>query len=862
MNAAREHGDVCAPGVADVCALGAADVCAPGAADVCALGPPARYPRRTRDHAGLVAPPIHESRVAADAAHHMRCIPGLCFGLLALAACGDNVTPRVSIGGHVSGLHGTGLVLQNNAGDDATVSASGDFVFATPIAAGSSYAVTVKAQPQSPAQVCAVSNGSGTATVHATTDISIVCTTSDFAVSGMVTGLSGSGLVLQNNAGDDLAVDQNGSFSFATPVASGETFAVSVKTQPAGPTQTCTVSGASGTVGNGPVTTVVVDCATDRFTVGGSISGLTGSVVLQDNAGDDIVVTANGSFAFPTTVASGAGYAVTVLAQPMSPWQTCVVASGSGTVTSADITNVSVTCTTNEYAIGGTVTGLAGTGLVLQDNGGDDLAVGSDGTFQFTTPITSGATYDVTVTANPTGPSQTCTVNGGSGTVGGGAVTSVAVNCTTNRYTVGGRITGLAGTVVLQNNLGDDLTLTADGTFAFATPVASGSSYDVSVLTQPGTPSQTCTVTAGSDTVTTGDVTTVAVTCVTNTFSIKGAVSGLAAGNSVVLQDNGGDDVAMTADGGFTFATKIASGQAYNVTVVASPTAPIAQTCSVVNGNGIVGDRDVGDVAVTCTTRSFTVGGAVVGLSGTIVLQDNGGDDVTMTADGSFTFATSVASGELYAVTIATQPAGQVCTVANGSGTMGSTAVSNVAVLCAVQSCAALHAAAPSLPSGTYSIDPDGGGPQPAFDAYCDMTTNGGGWTNLDFANNRILLANGNFVSCSMGLSVTATQVDCEMPYFDTAGTMPLYHARCDGGDTSANYILDDMGPIIGHQASMTLGFTTLSQSFGKYGISAPDDNEYCYINGEVVLWSDPRCAPYNTAGNGNCIPNYFTLGL
>ncbi|HSN30161.1 MAG TPA: fibrinogen-like YCDxxxxGGGW domain-containing protein [Kofleriaceae bacterium] len=795
----------------------------------------------------------------------MRCFSGLCFGLLALAACGDNVTPRVSIGGHVSGLHGTGLVLQNNAGDDVTVSASGDFAFATPIAAGSTYAVTVKAQPQSPAQVCAVTNGSGTATAHATTDISVVCTTSEFVVSGMVTGLSGSGLVLQNNAGDDLAVEQNGSFSFATPVASGDAFAVTVKTQPAGPTQTCTVSGASGTVGNGAVTTVVVDCATDRFTVGGSISGLTGSVVLQNNAGDDIVVTANGSFAFPTSVASGAGYAVTVLTQPMSPWQTCVVANGSGTVTSADIASVSVTCTTNEYAIGGTVTGLAGTGLVLQNNGGDDLPISADGAFQFTTPITSGATYGVTVLADPTGPSQTCTVTGATGTVGGGAVTSVAVNCTTNRYTVGGQITGLAGTVVLQNNLGDDLTLTADGTFAFATPIASGSTYDVTVLTQPGTPSQTCTVTAEAGTVTTGDITTVAVSCVTNTFSIKGAVSGLAAGNSIVLQDNGGDDLTMTADGGFTFATTIASGQAYNVTVVASPTSPVSQSCSVTNGNGVVGGSDVTDVAVTCTTRSFTVGGTVSGLSGlsgTLVLQNNSGDDLTISSDGSFTFPTSVVSGQPYDVTVLAQPSTGQCTVANGSGTVGNANVTNVTVTCAMASCAALHAANPMLPSGTYTLDPDGAGPTPAFSAYCDMTTNGGGWTNLDFANNRILLANGNFVNCSKGLSVTANQVDCEMPYFDVAGAMPLYHYYCDGSDTSANYILDDMAPIIGHQASQTLGFSSMAQSYGKYGITAPNDNEYCYINGEVVLWSDPRCAPYNSQGNGNCIPNYFTLTL
>lgn len=36
---------------------------------------------------------------------------------------------------------------------------------------------------------------------------------------------------------------------------------------------------------------------------------------------------------------------------------------------------------------------------------------------------------------------------------------------------------------------------------------------------------------------------------------------------------------------------------------------------------------------------------------------------------------------------------------------------------------------APAAADGVYTIDPDGTGPNPAFDAYCDMTADGGGWT-------------------------------------------------------------------------------------------------------------------------------------
>src|SRR5690606_16375914 len=158
-----------------------------------------------------------------------------------------------------------------------------------------------------------------------------------------------------------------------------------------------------------------------------------------------IEVASDGAFEFPSAVSSGAQYDVEVRTQPSDPTQACTVANGSGVVEDSDVTSISVTCTTSEFSIGGRVSGLEGTGLVLRNNGGDDLAVDSNGAFEFDTPIPSGATYDVTIAAQPSGPTQTCTVTNGSGTVGGGAVTSIEVDCVTVEYTVGGTVTGLAG---------------------------------------------------------------------------------------------------------------------------------------------------------------------------------------------------------------------------------------------------------------------------------------------------------------------------------------------------------------------------------------------------------------------------------
>lgn len=78
------------------------------------------------------------------------------------------------------------------------------------------------------------------------------------------------------------------------------------------------------------------------YTVGGTVSGLTGTVTLENNAADPMDVAANGSFTFTTALDDGSSYAVTVSAQPDT--QICSVTGGSGIISGADVTNVAVNC--------------------------------------------------------------------------------------------------------------------------------------------------------------------------------------------------------------------------------------------------------------------------------------------------------------------------------------------------------------------------------------------------------------------------------------------------------------------------------------------------------------------------------------
>lgn len=437
---------------------------------------------------------------------------------------------------------------------------------------------------------------------------------------------------------------------------------------------------------------VVFNAGPPEYRLSGSVVGLAGSgLTLTLNDGTPLAVASNGAFQFPYTQSTS--YEVEVLTQPGTPEQTCTVANGTGTFT-GDVNNVQVTCVTDTFTVGGTVTGLLGNGLILQNNGGDNLAISADGAFTFATALDDLSAYGVTVAAQPGTPAQTCDVTAGSGNLAGADVTDVSVTCTTNTYTVGGSVSGLAGDgLVLQNNASDDLAITADGSFTFATALEDLSDYAVSVSQQPGGPSQTCVVADGDGALAGADVIDVAVTCTTDTFTIGGTVSGLL-GAGLVLQNNAGDDLSIAADGSFTFATALEDESDYTVTVLTDPSLP-AQACAVSGGDGALAGADVTDVAVTCVTEDFQLGivsggvqSADLGtdfaeLLGVEVLDGDGAPvpDVAVTFEAPTTGASASlddgeqAPGTTLAVETDASGAASVLATANGSaGCYGVTA--------------------------------------------------------------------------------------------------------------------------------------------------------------------------------------------
>jgi hypothetical protein len=183
-------------------------------------------------------------------------------------------------------------------------------------------------------------------------------------------------------------------------------------------------------------------------------------------------------------------------------------------------------------------------------------------------------------------------------------------------------------------------------------------------------------------------------------FTVAGTVTGLAYDGLVLT--NGGVRLPVappTTAGGsarFAFPDTLEYGDTYDVTIDKQPA---HQTCGpgIPNGGYYANNADTAgrlvsiDIAIACEIITLPVGGTITGLTGAGLVLANGSTGGTYTATAPtagttaapFTYAlANVAYNVTYGVTISAQPAGQVCTIVNPTGTMGDVAVTNVNVTC------------------------------------------------------------------------------------------------------------------------------------------------------------------------------------
>lgn len=89
------------------------------------------------------------------------------------------------------------------------------------------------------------------------------------------------------------------------------------------------------------------------FSVGGDVSGLDGSIVIQNNASDTLTIRSAGDFRFTGKLAQGTPYAVQILTAP--PQQSCTLNNARGTVQSSDVTNIHISCVSHIHSLSGNI---------------------------------------------------------------------------------------------------------------------------------------------------------------------------------------------------------------------------------------------------------------------------------------------------------------------------------------------------------------------------------------------------------------------------------------------------------------------------------------------------------------------------
>ena len=408
------------------------------------------------------------------------------------------------------------------------------------------------------------------------------------------------------NQNEILTLDSNGSFNFVDKFSEGDDYAVVILDQPE--VTQCEISNSNGVFSSLNIANLDLICVRPQFSVGGTVTGLNGALVL-DLGSETLQVSSNGAFTFASILPVGTFYSASIIEQPVN--QTCTISGAQGVVSQSDVTSISVSCTENTYALGGAVLGLNGS-VVLQ-NGDDIVTLTSAGNFTFPRQLISGSTYSVLVQTQPTG--QVCVVNNAVGSVGSADINNLEVNCNDSEFTVGGTVSGLeAGEQVsLSLNGGaQSLQLSENGEFSFDSTLNFGEPYLVEV--SDSSISTQCSIANGQGIDIQSDISDISVICDENSFVLGGQISGLI-GDLILTV--GVEEKTFTANDNFSFDQRIIAGEDFDVQVQVQPA---SQFCTVENGQGTMPENDLLTIQVSCS-NNFSLSGQVTGLVGDITLN-------------------------------------------------------------------------------------------------------------------------------------------------------------------------------------------------------------------------------------------------
>lgn len=490
------------------------------------------------------------------------------------------------------------------------ITGDGSLSFQTPLLSGTSYSITIL-NPLGAIATGFCSVGIPSGIVGGSTPIHFINCSGNPTVRGSVanpggvsTVLGGGGILELSHAGGGTPFATQTAnitagtlnFQFPDPIPIGSEFLVQIIAHPAGPSQTCQIS---GTGANTPVV----------------ISGNVTDLVLDCNLPSPVVLTGSGTFnnavdvAFDPVSVAGATFQYTLgdgSGSHLDP--SCI--SGNSTTNTVPITNTQLnTIKILQCASGWLPSSVVTVGsyFVKVANPVPSTATGTSmdsGTSVSFSTATTGATWfchspaiDPGIPADPVcgASANTCSTGtlGNFSHPGSSDYAVKVVGCRenfqssdvvslsypVNSYSVSGNVSGLvtpfqASSFVLQLNGADDTIVSDNGSFSFSIPVASGSAYTVSVLSYPQAPVHNCTLSNESGSMGGSAVTNVGVSCSVNMVNLVGSVTGPTAGNlnpgtSIELNTGSGT---VTLNPGESLSVAIGQGLPYDLSITSQPT--------------------------------------------------------------------------------------------------------------------------------------------------------------------------------------------------------------------------------------------------------------------------------------------------
>lgn len=158
-------------------------------------------------------------------------------------------------------------------------------------------------------------------------------------------------------------------------------------------------------------------------------------------------------------------------------------------------------------------------------------------------------------------------------------------------------------------------------------------------------------------------------------------------------------------DGNYSWQTFAPAGCTYSVDQPVAPATADVYSCSEDSPTGMV---SVGlNINIACSFTPYTLGGTVSGLNGSVTLANNASDLLTIGGNVSFTFPTALNYNQLFSVTVRENPAGQVCTVGNGTGQISGN-VTTIAVMCQASSSTSGDSAAVTVAGAVSGLNAAG----------------------------------------------------------------------------------------------------------------------------------------------------------